>query len=58
MSRAQLKQLESFLQRPIKEFPADKIEDLQQMLEAIRQHDLKLDAMRAKGELNDEEEDD
>jgi len=57
-TKRQVQQLASYFGREIKEFPAEKIEDLQPMLEAVFEHDKKLEQMKAKGELHESDEED
>jgi len=58
-SRRNLKTFIEFFQRPIESFPADKIEQLQPMLEKLQEDERKMAELREKGELpeDDDEED-
>jgi len=53
VSRRNLKDLQSYFGRDIKEFPADKIEELQPMLAMVREHDVK---MQQKTEIAEDDE--
>jgi ATP-dependent RNA helicase DDX19/DBP5 len=52
-----LKDMEAFFQRPIAQFDANKIEDIQPMLEALTIEEQKIEEMRQKGEIKDEDDD-
>jgi len=51
--KKQLRELGDFCRKPITEFPAEKIPDLQKMLEEIQEHDAKLKEMQDKGQINE-----
>ena len=56
-SRRNLKILQEFFSKPIESFPADKIEQLQTMLEKLQEDEKKLNEARAKGEIVDDDDD-
>lgn len=57
-SMRNLKLMEEFFGRPINQFDANKIENIQPMLEALLVEEAKIEEMRAKGQIKDEDDED